>query len=99
MSQAKSKAVCSSVPLDPLVGRLVERLRERASRKWTDEANRSASLFGQAADEIERLREALIEARAAHVLRTWDEQTLARIDAALVPNVQLNGAREPATTK
>ena len=35
---------------------IVERLRERASRKWTDAANRSASLFGQAADEIERLR-------------------------------------------
>lgn len=35
---------------------LVQRLRERAARKWTDEANRSASLFGQAADEIERLR-------------------------------------------
>lgn len=36
---------------------LIKRLRERAARKWTDEANRSASLFGEAADEIERLRE------------------------------------------
>lgn len=34
---------------------LIKRLRERAARKWTDEANRSASLFGEAADEIERL--------------------------------------------
>lgn len=38
---------------------IVKTLRERASRKWTDEANRSASLFGQAADEIERLRAAI----------------------------------------
>lgn len=35
---------------------IVVMLRERAARKWTNEANRSASLFGQAADEIERLR-------------------------------------------
>lgn len=35
---------------------IVEMLRERAARKWTDEANRSASLFGEAADEIEHLR-------------------------------------------
>lgn len=35
---------------------IVLMLRERAARKWTDEADRSASLFGQAADEIERLR-------------------------------------------
>lgn len=42
---------------------VVARLRERAARKWTDDANRSASLFGQAADEIERLRSTLTEAR------------------------------------
>lgn len=37
---------------------VVAMLRERAARKWTDGANRSASLFGQAADEIDRLRKA-----------------------------------------
>lgn len=34
---------------------IVKQLRERAARKLADEANRSASLFGRAADEIERL--------------------------------------------
>jgi hypothetical protein len=41
--------------LDCRVGPIVRQLRERAARKWTDDANRSASLFGQAADELERL--------------------------------------------
>jgi hypothetical protein len=38
---------------------LVQRLRELAARKWPDAGNREASLFGRAADEIERLRTAL----------------------------------------
>jgi len=42
-------------PLDCRVRRIVRQLRERAARKWTDDANRSASLFGQAADELDRL--------------------------------------------
>jgi hypothetical protein len=38
------------------ISALVERLRERAERKWTDDANRSASLFGQAARALEQLQ-------------------------------------------
>jgi hypothetical protein len=40
---------------------LVQRLRELAARKWPDAGNREASLFGRAADEIERLRTELAE--------------------------------------
>lgn len=45
---------------------IVAALRDRAARKWTDVANRSASLFGRAADEIERLRK--IEAAALNLV-------------------------------
>lgn len=46
---------------------LVERLRELAARKWPDAGNREASLFGRAADEIERLRTALAKYEADDV--------------------------------
>lgn len=56
---------------------LIKRLRERAARKWTDEANRSASLFGEAADEIERLRE-----RAQAGAESWNalQRTLKEVE-------------------
>ena len=55
MTTEQDHKAAAEPPLDCRVGRIVRQLRERAARKWTDDANRSASLFGQAADELERL--------------------------------------------
>lgn len=55
MNSEQNAIDAAEPPLDCRVGRIVHQLRERSARKWTDEANRSASLFGQAADELERL--------------------------------------------
>jgi hypothetical protein len=58
----------------------VERLRLRAARKWTDVADRSASLFGQAATEIEHLRAAIDQARELLRIVTVERDAL-RADA------------------
>jgi hypothetical protein len=57
MTEQREKSAADP-QIDCRVGRIVRQLRERASRKWTDDANRSASLFGQAADELERFLKA-----------------------------------------
>ena len=55
MNDSKANKAAAEPPLDCRVGRIVRQLRELAAKKWTDDANRSASLFGRAADELERL--------------------------------------------
>lgn len=70
---------------------LIKRLRERAARKWTDEANRSASLFGEAADEIERLRE-----RAEAGAESWNalQRALKEIERLTAENDALRADAE-----
>jgi len=104
MDDSKDHKAAAEPPLDCNVGRdVVVMLRERAARKWTDDANRSASLFGRAADEIERLRALKQPAMPTRdeIIKLWDLamlETATELDAmeyftraVLVPNASNEG--------